>query len=80
MRRAIQFMLRLYPAPWRERYRGEFEALLEQMRPGWRDVFDVLRGAVKMQIVGSILGYDCDLWRSGHPDRRCILVHNSCQV
>lgn len=50
MRRLMRFAARLYPAAWRARYGEEFEALLEDIGPGWRDVWNVLGGALKMQI------------------------------
>jgi len=50
MRRLIRLAARLYPASWRARYGAEFEALLNDMRPAWRDVFDVVRGGLEMQI------------------------------
>ena len=50
MRRLIRMAAWLYPAPWRERYGAEFQALLEDVRPAGRDVWDVLRGALIMQM------------------------------
>src|SRR5580658_3239863 len=38
-----------YPAWWRRRYAVEFDALLDEVDTGWRDVFDTLRGALTMQ-------------------------------
>lgn len=57
MRRLIRFAVSLYPACWRARYGIEFDALLEKIDLGWRDLFDVLKGAAAMQIrhVGMIL-------------------------
>jgi LPS O-antigen subunit length determinant protein (WzzB/FepE family) len=40
----------LYPPAWRNRYGAEFCALLEDVGPGWRDFWDVLRGALAMQM------------------------------
>jgi hypothetical protein len=48
--RLIRFAGRLYPASWRRRYGVEFEALLEDASRDWRDVLDVLLGALTMQI------------------------------
>src|ERR1700704_2772792 len=48
--RLIRFAGRLYPASWRRRYGVEFEALIEYASRDWRDVLDVLLGAVKMQL------------------------------
>ena len=49
----IRFASRLYPAAWRARYGVEFEALLEDIGPGWRDLWNVLAGALKMQMTTS---------------------------
>lgn len=56
MRRLIRLVARLYPAAWRTRYAAEFEALLEALRPGSGDVWDVLRGAVIMQMTSWNFG------------------------
>jgi len=50
MSRWIVWAARLYPAPWRQRYGAEFAALLEDSHPGWRDFFDILRGALLMRL------------------------------
>jgi hypothetical protein len=50
VRRLIQFAEKLYPGWWRNRYGGEFNALLEDAKPGWRDVLDILKGAIEMQM------------------------------
>jgi hypothetical protein len=50
MKRLFRLATRLYPAWWRQRYRSEFEALLEDVKPGWREFFDVINGALTMQI------------------------------
>ena len=50
MTRVFRLAARLYPRVWRERYGTEFEALLEDASLGWRDLPDVLRGALEMQI------------------------------
>jgi uncharacterized protein involved in exopolysaccharide biosynthesis len=46
----MRFAAGLYPAAWRARYGEEFEALLEDIGPCWRDVWNVLAGALKMQM------------------------------
>jgi hypothetical protein len=56
MKRVIRSIVRLYPARWRDRYRSEFDALLEDMSPGWRDLFDVLKGALTMRMSMASLG------------------------
>jgi hypothetical protein len=48
--RLVRFASRLYPASWRRRYEVEFEALIEDASRDWRDVLDVLLGALTMQI------------------------------
>jgi uncharacterized protein involved in exopolysaccharide biosynthesis len=50
MRRAIALAILLYPRAWRARYGAEFNALLEDVRPGWRELWDIVRGALRMQI------------------------------
>jgi len=50
MRRVAHLLIRLYPANWRARYGEEFEALLEDSSPRWPAIFDVLKGAIKMQL------------------------------
>ncbi len=48
MKRVLQFLIRLYPASWRRRYGKELEALVEDS--GSHDVWDLLRGAMEMQM------------------------------
>jgi hypothetical protein len=54
MRRWLQQSLRaaayLYPAAWRRRYALEFDALLDEIDTGWKDIFDILKGALAMQL------------------------------
>jgi len=45
-RSIIRFAARLYPAAWRERYAAELDVLLEDMGLNWRDLGDVLGGAL----------------------------------
>jgi hypothetical protein len=54
MKRLLRLAVRLYPAWWRRRYASEFEALLEDVKPGWHELLDVIRGGLTMQI--KILG------------------------
>jgi hypothetical protein len=49
MKRIIRILARLYPAPWRARYGAEFDQLLADSKPGWRDAMDVSMGAMIMQ-------------------------------
>ena len=46
----LNLVLRLYPIWWRERYGDEFNALLEEVRPGIGGVLDILKGALAMQL------------------------------
>ena len=50
MKRFLQFLARLYPPSWRNRYGAEFEALLEDASPSARDAFDILFGVLQMQM------------------------------
>jgi uncharacterized protein involved in exopolysaccharide biosynthesis len=50
MKSFLRIAARLYPGWWRQRYGREFDALLEDVDPGWRELIDVATGALKMQI------------------------------
>ena len=50
MRRWIVLLAKCYPRTWRERYGVEFDALMEDVEPDWREFADVLGGAVKLQM------------------------------
>jgi hypothetical protein len=52
----IRLIVGLYPARWRHRYRTEFEALLEDITSEWRDLFDVIKGALEMQAAVATFG------------------------
>jgi hypothetical protein len=56
VKRAIRFIVGLYPARWRRRYGAEFDALLEDVNPGLRELFDVLKGALEMHVTIGTLG------------------------
>jgi len=42
----VEWLLRLYPRRWRERYEAEMTALLEAGEPSLRDRLDLVRGAI----------------------------------
>ena len=46
----IPFLIRLYPAPWRERYGDEFAAILEERPLGPFDVADIVLGALDARL------------------------------
>ena len=50
MKRCMRCAVWLYPAAWRKRYAGEFEALLEDAELCWGDLWDIVRGALTMQM------------------------------
>jgi capsular polysaccharide biosynthesis protein len=50
MKRLLRLAARLYPRTWRDRYGEELEALIDDMTPRWRNLFDIARGAFIMQI------------------------------
>ncbi len=52
----IGLLVWLYPASWRQRYRTEFDALLEEIKPGWHDFFDVFKEALEMHLTIGMLG------------------------
>ena len=53
MKRIIHTLVRLYPPKWRKRYENEFRALLDDIRPQWRDVLDLLKGGLEMRLLES---------------------------
>ena len=50
MKRWIALAVALYPRSWRGQYGEEFGALLDDVKPGWRVLGNVLGGAIKMQL------------------------------
>ena len=50
MKRLAWWAARLYPAAWRARYGAEMDALLEDVGPGGGDLWDIVRGALFMQM------------------------------
>ena len=44
------WLVRLYPAGWRERYEDEFVAMLEDARPSLTDYADILLGALDARL------------------------------
>ena len=68
MKRLLRAAARLYPRAWRDRYGDEFDALIDDLTPRWRDVFNVVIRAlimhtsrltltpVALAIVGAVLG------------------------
>jgi hypothetical protein len=55
MKRIVKLLARLYPTSWRDRYAAEFDALVEDRAPSAADAFDVLMGAIKMQMRWSFV-------------------------
>ena len=49
MRTLIRLAAHLYPKAWRYRYGDEFDALLEDISPSWRDLVNVLGLALAMR-------------------------------
>src|SRR5258708_4679717 len=52
MRRLIGLAAYLYPAEWRRRYGAEFQCLLDDAPPTWRDLLDVVRAGLKLRLAG----------------------------
>jgi len=50
MKRIMHFLTKLYPKSWRDRYQVEFGALLEDVNPTGRTLFDILKEALAMQV------------------------------
>jgi hypothetical protein len=54
MRTLIRWAARLYPLAWRNRYAAEFDALLDDISPSFRDVCGVLGGVLRVRATTSI--------------------------
>lgn len=54
MRRWIALAAKLYPRSWRERYGVEFDALMEDVEPDWRELADVLGGALMTRMTNEL--------------------------
>jgi len=50
MKRWILAAAQFYPREWRQEYGKEFDALLDDLKPGWKVFANVFRGAISMQI------------------------------
>ncbi len=50
MKRLVRAAAALYPGRWRARYGAELDALIEEAGGGWRELADVSKGAMAMQI------------------------------
>jgi hypothetical protein len=50
MKPVLKWLILLYPKSWRNRYGNEFGAFLDEVPPTWHALFDVLGGALKMQM------------------------------
>jgi hypothetical protein len=50
MKHWVRLASRFYPASWRRRYAVEFDAMLDQVGIGWKDIFDILKGALTMRL------------------------------
>jgi len=53
MKTLVRWAARLYPAAWRARYGVEMEALLEDAGSGGGDLWDIVRGALNMQMTNT---------------------------
>ena len=54
MRTLLRWVVRLYPARWRNRYDAEFDALLDDITPSFSDLYDVLRDVLQVRVTTSI--------------------------
>ena len=50
MKRVTLLAARLYPRAWKRRYSVEYEALLDALSSQWNTLFDVVQGALFMQV------------------------------
>jgi hypothetical protein len=53
MRLLLRIAVALYPPAWRARYGTEFAALLEDVRPGWRELLDIVWQALAARAATS---------------------------
>jgi hypothetical protein len=68
MRGLIRCAARLYPLAWRRRYGVEFDALLEDIAPSWRDLCDVLGRSLMMRgraLAESVLPIGSGVYQEG---------------
>jgi hypothetical protein len=54
----MRFLVRLYPAAWRERYRDEFLAVLQERSLSPFDIFDIVLGAFDAHVHSGSLAID----------------------
>ena len=54
MKTLLRWAVRLYPSAWRSRYAREFDALLDDISPTIRDVWDVFAEALKERATASM--------------------------
>jgi len=55
VKKLLPLISRWYPRAWRERYGREFAALLEDLRPQWSDVLDIVKEGLTMRLRRSSL-------------------------
>jgi hypothetical protein len=55
MKPLLRAAARLYPRAWRVRYGEEFDTLIDDLTPQWRHVFNIVAGALIMQISSTAL-------------------------
>jgi hypothetical protein len=56
MRTLLRWAAKLYPATWRNRYAAEFDALLDDISPSLRDLFNVLGHVLRVRATTSLNG------------------------
>jgi uncharacterized protein involved in exopolysaccharide biosynthesis len=50
MKNLLQWLVRLYPRPWLERYEAEFRVLLDDIDPKWSDLLDMMKEGTTMRL------------------------------
>ena len=50
MKSLLRLAARFYPRAWRDRQGEAFDALIDDLTPRWRHFFDIVIGALIMQI------------------------------
>jgi len=78
-----RFAVRIYPRAWRERYGEEFDALLKEIDPDWRDQLNVIGSAMKMRFMSSGLWklvIAISLFGALAAGVASLMIHDTCEI
>lgn len=62
MKTILQWSMLAYPRAWRARYGDELACLLQDAQSGWRDVFNVIAGGIRVRYTGPNLVQTAFTW------------------